>query len=270
MSGADRVVVVIPTYDEARTLPTTVARLRAAVPEADVLVVDDGSPDGTGRIADELAAADHQINVLHRTGKLGLGSAYIAGFRWALERGYGVIVEMDADGSHRPEQLPALLGALGTPEGGPDLVIGSRWVPGGLVVNWPKHRELLSRGGNTYTRWATGLPVRDATAGFRAYRGEVLSAIPLGAVASQGYCFQVDMALRVHDAGGTIAEVPISFVERELGHSKMSRSIVAEALVRVTVWGAGRRLTQVTAWARSRRRPADASPPPPSAPTARR
>lgn len=260
MTGAARVVVVVPTYDEARTLPTTLARLRTSVPGADVLVVDDGSPDGTGRIADDLAAADSQLHVLHRTGKHGLGSAYVLGFRWALERGYDVVVEMDADGSHQPEQLPVLLEALHGPDGGSDLVIGSRWVPGGRVVNWPKHRELLSRGGNAYTRWATGLSVRDATAGFRAYRAEVLRAISLGSVASQGYCFQVDMALRVRDAGGTIAEVPISFVERELGRSKMSRAIVAEALVRVTAWGVRRRLARGAAWARRRRAPTDVVP----------
>ncbi|HWS57588.1 MAG TPA: polyprenol monophosphomannose synthase, partial [Actinotalea sp.] len=231
-----RVLVVIPTYDEARTVPVTVGRLRAAVPRADVLVVDDASPDGTGRIAERLAASDASIHVLHRTGKQGLGSAYVAGFGWALARGYDVVVEMDADGSHQPEELPRLLGAL---DDGPpaDLVIGSRWVPGGRVENWPRHREVLSRGGNTYTRLATGLPLRDATAGFRAYRATMLRSLDLGAVASQGYCFQVDMALRVHDAGGVVREVPIRFVERTQGRSKMSRQIVVEALLRVTAWG---------------------------------
>lgn len=243
-------VVVIPTYDEADTLPSTLARLRSAVPWADVLVVDDGSPDGTGDVAEAIARADRAVHVLHRTGKLGLGSAYIAGFRWALERGYGVVVEMDADGSHQPEELPLLLDAL-VHAGGAELVLGSRWVPGGRVANWPRYRELLSRGGNTYTRLATGLPLRDATAGFRAYRATALQGLDLGAVASQGYCFQVDMALRVHDAGGVVREVPVLFVERTQGRSKMSRQIVAEALVRVTAWGAVRRSAQASAWVRT-------------------
>lgn len=245
-----RTVVVIPTYDEADTLPVTLGRLRSAVPDADVLVVDDGSPDGTGDVADALARGDGAVHVLHRTGKLGLGSAYLAGFRWALDRGYGVVVEMDADGSHQPEELPRLLAALESDDGA-DLVLGSRWVPGGRVANWPRYRELLSRGGNTYTRLATGLPLRDATAGFRAYRATALEGLDLGAVASQGYCFQVDMALRVHDAGGAVREVPVLFVERTQGRSKMSRQIVAEALVRVTVWGATRRTTQAAHWVRT-------------------
>lgn len=253
-AGRDRtrepgVVVVMPTYDEATTLPMTLARLRAAVPHAHVLVVDDASPDGTGRIADALAAVDPGVDVLHRAGKQGLGSAYVAGFRWALDRGARVVVEMDADGSHQPEELPALLRALDGP-GGPDLVIGSRWVPGGRVVNWPRHREVLSRAGNTYTRLALGMPVRDATAGFRAFRAPVLAALPLGEVASQGYCFQVDLAWRVIRSGGTVLEVPITFVERSEGRSKMSRAIVREALVRVTLWGVDRRLREVSRVAR--------------------
>ena len=251
MTPTARVLVIIPTYDEAVTLPVTLRRLRCAVPDADALVVDDASPDGTGAIADGLARTDDAVHVLHRTGKQGLGSAYVAGFRWALDRGYDVVVEMDADGSHQPEELPRLLAALEAPVRGevpgvaPDLVIGSRWVPGGRVENWPRHRELLSRGGNTYTRLAIGLPLRDATAGFRAYRADVLRRIPLGEVASQGYCFQVDMDVRVHEAGGRIVEVPIRFVERTEGHSKMSRDIIAEALVRVTYWGLRRRVRQV-------------------------
>ncbi|MBC7289803.1 MAG: polyprenol monophosphomannose synthase [Actinotalea sp.] len=243
------VVVVVPTYDEATTLPVTLARLRAAVPAAHVLVVDDDSPDGTGRVADGLAAADRAIDVLHRRGKEGLGSAYVAGFRWALERGARVVVEMDADGSHQPEQLPTLLAALEGPDA-PDLVIGSRWVPGGRVVHWPRHREVLSRAGNTYTRLALGMPVRDATAGFRAFRADTLAGLALGDVASQGYCFQVDLAWRVVRAGGTVREVPITFVERTEGQSKMSRAIVREALVRVTVWGVQRHVRLVVAAAR--------------------
>ena len=234
-----RVLVVVPTYDEAQTLPGTLARLRAAVPDADVLVVDDGSPDGTGDLAERAAAADPAVNVLHRSGKQGLGKAYVAGFGWALARGYDVVVEMDADGSHQPEELPRLLDAIG--EGRADLVIGSRWVPGGSVVHWPWHREALSRGANTFTRLAMGLPVRDATAGFRAYRAPVLASLHLEEIASQGYCFQIDMAWRVHLTGGVIREVPIRFVERQQGRSKMSNRIVVEALVRVTQWGVARR-----------------------------
>ncbi|AEG44305.1 polyprenol monophosphomannose synthase [Isoptericola variabilis] len=238
------VLVVVPTYDERASLPGTLARLRAAVPDADVLVVDDASPDGTGELADEIAARDPGVHVLHRTGKGGLGAAYVAGFGWGLERGYEVLVEMDADGSHRPEELPRLLERLAaTPRA--DLVIGSRWVPGGRVENWPWHRAVLSRGGNTYTRLALGMPVHDATAGFRAFPAATLRRVDLASVESHGYCFQVDMTWRVVRAGGTVAEVPITFVEREAGESKMSRAIVAEALRKVTVWGVRRRAEQV-------------------------
>lgn len=237
-----RVLVVVPTYNEAQSLPGTLARLRAAVPTADVLVVDDASPDGTGRLADEIAAGDPAVHVLHRAGKQGLGRAYVAGFGWGLERGYDVLVEMDADGSHQPEDLPRLLAALD--DDGADLVIGSRWVPGGRVENWPWHRLVLSRGANTYTRLAMGLPVRDATAGYRAYRARVLARVRLDEVQSQGYCFQVDMTWRALRAGAVVREVPITFVERAAGRSKMSNRIVVEALVRVTGWGVARRAGQ--------------------------
>jgi dolichol-phosphate mannosyltransferase len=244
-----RTVVVIPTYDEVHTLPTTLAILRRTVPDVDVLVVDDASPDGTGAVADELARDDPAVHVLHRVGERGLGPAYVAGFRWALAQGYATVVEMDADGSHRAVDLPGLLAALEGLDGleGPaaDLVLGSRWVPGGRIENWPRWREVLSRGANRYTRLVTGLPIGDATAGFRAYRASTLRAIDLDAVSSQGYCFQVDMAMRVHAGGGLVREVPITFVERTQGRSKMSRRIVAEALVRVTGWGARRRLEQL-------------------------
>jgi dolichol-phosphate mannosyltransferase len=233
-----RVLVVVPTYDERLNIEPVVARVRAAVPGADVLVVDDASPDGTGEIADRLAAEDGQVHVLHRVGKQGLGSAYLAGFGWGLQRGYDVLVEMDADGSHQPEQLPDLLAALRDA----DLVLGSRWVPGGSVVNWPRSRELLSRGGNTYVRVALGLRLRDATGGFRAFRRETLDKLDLDAVASQGYCFQVDLARRAVSQGLRVVEVPIEFVERERGVSKMSGAIVREALWRVTVWGLARPL----------------------------
>ena len=236
-----RVVVIIPTYNEIDALPDTLARLRAAVPDADVLVVDDGSPDGTGDWVEEQAASDSAIHLMRRTGKQGLGTAYLAGFRWGLDRGYDVLVEMDADGSHRPEQLPRLLAEASEA----DLVVGSRWVPGGRVVNWPRNREILSRGANLYTRLAMGIPLRDATAGFRAYRATMLEKLDLAGVDSHGYCFQIDMSGRVEDAHGRMVEVPITFVERTAGESKMSRGIVFEALGRVTVWGVQRRAGQL-------------------------
>ncbi|MFJ3106629.1 polyprenol monophosphomannose synthase [Streptomyces sp. V1I6] len=228
-----RALVIIPTYNEAENIRSIVSRVRAAVPDADVLVADDNSPDGTGKFADELAVQDEQVHVLHRKGKEGLGAAYLAGFRWGIEHDYGVLVEMDADGSHQPEELPRLLTALK----GADLVLGSRWVPGGRVVNWPKHREILSRGGSTYSRLLLGVPLRDVTGGFRAFRAETLEGLGLDDVASQGYCFQVDLARRAVAAGFHVVEVPITFVERELGDSKMNRDIVVEALWRVTAWG---------------------------------
>ena len=228
-----RVAVIIPTYNERANIETTVGRVRRAVPDADLLVVDDSSPDGTGELADKLAAGDSHVHVLHRAGKAGLGPAYIAGFRWALAEGYGVLVEMDADGSHQPEELARLLDALR----GADLVLGSRWVPGGTVLNWPKSRELLSRGANTYARIMLGIRLKDATGGYRAYRAGTLRAIALDEVDSQGYCFQIDLAIRALRAGLRVVEVPITFVERMHGTSKMSRAIVLEALWRVTVWG---------------------------------
>jgi dolichol-phosphate mannosyltransferase len=232
--GLGRVLVIVPTYNEVENIRLITGRLRVAVPEAQLLIADDNSPDGTGEVADELAADDDHVQVLHRAGKEGLGAAYVAGFRWALEHGYDVIVEMDADGSHAPEELPRLLNALRDA----DVVLGSRWVPGGKVVNWPRRREVLSRGGSFYTWLALGLPVKDATGGFRAYRAEVLQKIDLDTVNSQGYCFQIDLATRSWRSGFRVVEVPITFVEREYGQSKMSSSIVSEALWRVAVWGA--------------------------------
>lgn len=233
-----QVAVIIPTYNERDNLEPIVGRVRTAVPAARILVVDDGSPDGTGEIADKLAAADPHIHVLHRPGKSGLGTAYIAGFTWALEHGYGVLVEHDADGSHDPADLPKMLAALADA----DLVIGSRYVPGGTVVNWPKSREALSRGANVYVRMMLGIGVHDATAGFRAYRAATLRAIDLDQVESQGYCFQVDLTLRTAEQGFRIREVPITFTERARGASKMSQSVVLEALWRVAQWGVARRL----------------------------
>lgn len=236
-----RTLVIIPTYDEALSLPTTVRALRDAMPDADVLVVDDASPDGTGELADRLAAADPRISVLHRPGKDGLGRAYLAGFAWAAERGYEVIVEMDADGSHPPAALPAMLDALGS-DARCGAAIGSRWVPGGRVVDWPLPRRLLSRGANAYARIALGVPVHDLTAGYRAYRASALAALDLEHVDSRGYCFQIDVTLRVLDAGWRIREVPITFRDRTFGTSKMTGGIVGEAMRRVTVWGLQRRI----------------------------
>ena len=253
-----RVCISVPTYNERTTLPKIVARIRAAVPTADVLVLDDNSPDGTGEVADRLAAQDPQVHVLHRPGKQGLGPAYLAGFAWAHERGYATVVEIDADGSHQPEQLVDLLRTA--EETGADLVIGSRWVPGGSVHNWPAHRRFLSVGANTYARLALGIPVRDSTAGFRVYRLAALGAMDTSAVASQGYCFQVDLTVRALDRDLHVVEVPIAFVEREEGTSKMSNAIVREAMVNVGVWGVRRRARQLrrftgeqrAAWDRSR------------------
>jgi len=228
-----RVVMVIPTYNEAANLEWIVGRLRRAQPAVDLLVVDDDSPDGTGGLADGLAAEDAQIHVLHRTEKAGLGAAYLHGFAWALERGYDVIGEMDADGSHQPEELGRLLAALR----GADLVIGSRWVPGGSVLNWPLRRQALSRGGNLYVRTLLGISVRDATAGFRLFRRTTLEKIDLSSVESTGYVFQTDLVTRTLRAGLEVVEVPIQFVERVRGDSKMSGAVAAESMRLVTRWG---------------------------------
>ncbi|GAA2369944.1 polyprenol monophosphomannose synthase [Streptomyces cuspidosporus] len=235
------VLVIIPTYNEAENIRPIVERVRESVPEAHVLVADDNSPDGTGKVADEIAVEDDHVHVLHRKGKEGLGAAYLAGFRWGIEHGYGVLVEMDADGSHQPEELPRLLTALK----GADLVIGSRWVPGGRIVNWPKRREYLSRGASTYSRILLDVPIRDVTAGFRAFRKETLEGLGMDAVASQGYCFQIDMAWRAVKAGFHVIEVPVTFVERERGDSKMSRDIVTEAFWRVATWGVSSRANKL-------------------------
>ncbi|MFB9835220.1 polyprenol monophosphomannose synthase [Actinoallomurus acaciae] len=239
--GVGRVLVIIPTYQERENVESIVGRVRASVPQAEVLVADDASPDGTGEIADRLAAEDDHVHVLHRKGKEGLGAAYVAGFRWGMERGFDVLVEMDADGSHQPEELPRLLSALEDN----DLVIGSRWVRGGRVENWPKKREALSRGANTYSRLLLGFHVHDSTGGFRAYRATTLSKIGIDDVTSQGYCFQVDLTLRTVRAGLKVAEVPITFVERTHGASKMSRDIMIEAFVKLTRWGVEGRLGRV-------------------------
>ncbi|GAA2806903.1 polyprenol monophosphomannose synthase [Saccharopolyspora taberi] len=244
-------LVVIPTYNERDNIGPIVERLLTALPTAHVLIVDDGSPDGTGAVADELAAEDERVHVMHRVEKAGLGAAYVAGFDWALRREYDAIIEMDADGSHAPEDLPRLLGQLGA---GADVVIGSRYVPGGRVVNWPWYREAVSRGANLYTRLALGVAVNDSTAGYRVYRGEVLEKLRLHDVASAGYCFQVDLTLRALDAGFRVVEAPITFIDREVGESKMSGSIAREALVRMTKWGLRRRGAQLRDLVRQIRR----------------
>jgi dolichol-phosphate mannosyltransferase len=244
-----QVLVLIPTYNEADNIAPVVEGVLTAVPTASVLILDDNSPDGTGKIADELAARDSRVHVAHRPGKQGLGQAYLAGFAWGLGGGYDVLVEMDADGSHQPEQLPALLSALDDA----DLVLGSRWVPGGRVLNWPRSRQLLSRGGTRYARAALGLPLFDATGGYRAFRRTTLEGLDLETVHSEGYCFQVELAWRACRRGYRVVEVPITFVERTRGASKMSRAIVLEALWRVTAWGVNDRLQR---WRRMTTRPA--------------
>lgn len=235
-----RTLVIIPTYNERDNLPLILGRVHAARPDVHVLVVDDGSPDGTGELADEFALADaDRVHVMHRTTKDGLGAAYLAGFAWGLGRGYTVLVEMDADGSHAPEELYRLLDAV---DAGADLAIGSRYIPGGTVVNWPQRRKLLSKTANGYSRIMLGVEINDITAGYRAYRREVLEKIELSTVDSKGYCFQIEMSWRTVNSGFTVVEVPITFTERELGQSKMSGSNIREAIFKVADWGIRGRL----------------------------
>ncbi|MGB3709128.1 polyprenol monophosphomannose synthase [Gordonia sp. (in: high G+C Gram-positive bacteria)] len=243
-SNGENALVVIPTFNERDNLPLIVERLLSSQTGVHVLVVDDSSPDGTGDIADRLAADDAagRIHVMHRTAKDGLGKAYLAGFTWGLGRDYAVIVEMDADGSHAPEQLHRLFDGINS---GADLVIGSRYVPGGELVNWPKRREVLSKGANTYARLALGAKVKDITAGYRAFRREVLEKIGLTEVESAGYCFQIDLAWRSLQNGFTILEVPITFTEREIGESKMDGGVIAESFINVARWGIQGRLDRL-------------------------
>ena len=248
-----RILVIIPTFNEIDTITPIISRVRASVPESELLIVDDNSPDGTGELAQKLAGEDPFIHVMHRLGKEGLGAAYLAGFGWALQEGYDVVVEMDADGSHQPEQLPALLAALRDA----DLVLGSRWVAGGQVENWSRSRELLSRGGSLYSRILLGIPIHDTTGGYRAFRADTLRQLDLHEVASQGYCFQVDLAWRATQRQLRVKEVPITFVERTAGTSKMSQRIVVEALWRVTVWGFDDRVTRLRRKAQRRRAAAE-------------
>ena len=224
-----RPVVVTPTYDERENLPHLVEQVLHHVPHAHLLAVDDGSPDGTGQVADALAARDPRVHVLHRASKDGLGRAYLAGFRWALARDYTHVCEMDADLSHRPVDLPRLLAAAEHA----DLVLGCRYMPGGGTENWGRHRQLISRAGNRYARGILGLTQRDLTGGFKCFRRRVLEGIDLGGVRSEGYSFQVELTWRAHRAGFAIVEVPITFVERRAGQSKMSWAIVREAAWRM-------------------------------------
>ena len=229
-----QVLVVIPTYNESENIDRVLRRVRGALPDATVLVVDDGSPDGTGDIAEKVGTGIGNIELLRRTEKSGLGSAYRAGFRWGLDRGFDVCIEMDADLSHDPDALPDLVAPLGK---GFELVIGSRYVPGGSIPNWAWHRRLLSRGGNVYASTLLGLGVTDSTSGFRAYSASVLNRIALDNIRAEGYGFQIEMTYQAKRAGAPIVEVPIRFVDRTEGESKMSTFIVVEALGLVTWWG---------------------------------
>jgi dolichol-phosphate mannosyltransferase len=222
----ERALVVVPTYNEAQNLPLIVPQILAQNPRLDVLIVDDNSPDGTGQLADEMAAADERIHILHRPGKGGLGKAYLAGFRWALERDYEFVFEMDADFSHDPKFLSEFLRAAE----GADLVIGSRYKTGVNVINWPISRLLLSLGANQYARWITGLPIMDSTGGFKCFRRRVLQAIDFDRVRSNGYAFQIEMSFRAWKKGFRLVEIPIVFTDRVEGQSKMNKRIVREAI----------------------------------------
>jgi dolichol-phosphate mannosyltransferase len=232
-----RTLVVLPTYNEAGTIAEVIGRALASAPDADLLVVDDNSPDGTGAIADRIAAGERRVRVMHRPGKGGLGPAYLAGFRAGLDAGYDALIEMDADLSHHPEDLPRFLERAPTA----DLVIGSRYVPGGATENWSAFRRALSRAGTAYAKLMLRLPLADATSGFRLYRREVLEEISLPTITTQGYAFQIELAWRAWALGFHIVEIPIVFTERREGTSKMSKRIVAEALGRVFAWGLRRR-----------------------------
>lgn len=235
MPNPFRVLVVVPTYNERDNIEPFLRAVRAAVPHADVLVVDDNSPDGTGDAADTLAAELGQVKVLHRPGKQGLGSAYRHGFAVALDEGYDVIVSMDVDFSHDPAVIPQLLARI---DDGADVVIGSRYVAGGGTANWPLHRRLMSRWGNRYAGFVLGVHVRDITAGFRAYRADTMRAIDPSSTAAEGYAFLTELMRRIAARGSRIDEVPILFRDRERGTSKMSGRIIAESMLLVTGWGA--------------------------------
>jgi dolichol-phosphate mannosyltransferase len=234
-----KIRVLVPTYQELHTLPSIVHRIFEHNPEVHVLVIDDNSPDGTGKLADQLKAKYSNLQVLHRNSKNGLGAAYIDGFNNSIND-FDVLVEMDADGSHDPQDLVTILKEIDNY----DCVLGSRWVPGGKVINWPKSREILSRGGNSYARLMLGIDIGDATGGFRAYKTTALKQLDLSDIDSQGYCFQVDMVRRLLKKGFKIKEVPITFTERTIGTSKMSRNIVLEAFLKIGIWGLQRVFTR--------------------------
>ncbi len=232
-----RPLVVIPTYNESENIERMLVRIRECLPEAGILVVDDGSPDGTALLVEKVSVELPDVHLLRRSAKSGLGSAYRAGFAWGLERGYDAFVEIDADFSHDPAALPGLLAPLAQ---GYDVSIGSRYIEGGSIPNWAWHRRLLSRGGNAYASAVLGLGVHDSTAGFRAYSGDILRRLDLARIQAEGYGFQIEMTYRAKQRGAAVCEVPISFVDRAAGESKMSSVIVIEALALVTWWGLGR------------------------------
>lgn len=244
---SDNTLVIIPTYNEVENLPLIVERVRSAAPKVDILVVDDNSPDGTGDVADELAGKDEQIHVVHRKVKDGLLGAYLAGFEFGLEREYNVLCQMDADGSHAPEQLHLLLDEI---DNGADVVIGSRYVKGGKAVNWPRERYWLSKLGNLYISLALGDDIADMTAGYRAFRREVLEQIDLDSLSRKGYIFQVQLADAAISEAFDVREVPITFVDRELGESKLDASFAKDSLTEVTKWGVERRSRQISDFSR--------------------
>jgi glycosyltransferase involved in cell wall biosynthesis len=247
-----RTAVLIPTYQEADNITTVLQRVRAVVPAATIVVLDDNSPDGTADLAEAIGREIGGVQVLRRPGKQGLGRAYLAGYAWALDAGYDVVVDMDADGSHDPATVPELLAAI---DRGADLAMGSRYVPGGTMPAWPWYRRLLSQWGNRYTSAVLGIALRDATGGFRAYRTAMLRRVDLDTVRANGYGFQIEMAYRVLRNGGTVVELPIEFRDRTRGTSKMSGAIVAEALLLVTWWAVRDRVMRgrASGWVRRRR-----------------
>ena len=243
MNG-QQMLMIVPTYNEAQSAPRLIAAVLELLPAIHILVVDDGSPDGTADICQSIADADSlgRVHVMRRKGKRGFSSAYIAGFKWGMTQEYKALIQMDADGSHRPIDLVSMIINFEN-NAAIDCVIGSRWTEGGSVVNWPKHREILSRTANTYAKLMLGLKVNDMTAGFRVYRRSLLVQIDFGTMVSEGYCFQIEMTRKIVALGAKIKEVPITFVEREFGVSKMSGNIVIEAMSRVTLWGMQRFLS---------------------------
>ena len=240
----DKFLVVIPTYNEAKTVPILITSLLSLIPDISILIVDDSSPDGTGKLCEDIASRDQRVHVLHRSEKQGLGAAYLAGFSWGLSREFNLIAEMDADGSHRPTDLVRMLEVIRS-DATTDLVIGSRWTNGGGVEKWTQTRKLLSKGANRYAKFLLRSSIRDLTAGFRIYRSSVLEDINFSQVKSQGYCFQIEMALEASKLNADIREIPIIFLDRTEGVSKMSARIILEAMIRVTMWGIYGRFTSL-------------------------